>query len=251
MTECVDSIVETCIGIEKEIIVSSNSHYPKDKQSELVIKFPQINWIFNNRNGGFAYGMNSGLKRSKGDILITMNPDARISTKSIKTAIEFLLSRKDVGMIGPRIIDNNLKVQDSCRPFMSISHFFKRSMKRLLTGQDVLLEKEFHYEKTQSVDWVIGAFMMVKRDAFKKVGCLDENYFLYVEDMDWCMRFWKRGYKVVYFPELQIIYKGDRKSTFSVTEGKISRYVYYHMKSYMRFLMKFGPFPKRPKQIIH
>lgn len=247
VTACVASINDTCSGIKNEVIVSSNSTYPVDKQAELVDNLPDIKWIFNPENGGFANGMNSGLKNCSSDVVVIMNPDVRILSKDISSASEFIIKNQNVGLIGPRIIDTNGSVQDSCRPFMSPFQFLRRIPKRIFKAKDVLLEKNFEYEKVQYVDWVIGAFMMIRRDALNKVGGLDGGYFLYVEDMDWCMRFWKSGYQVVYYPDLEVQYKGDRKSTSTITERRFfSRYMYYHFKSYLRFLMKFGLNPKRP-----
>jgi GT2 family glycosyltransferase len=208
--------------------------------------FPDIKWIFNSANGGFAKGMNAGLKNCIGDVVVVMNPDVRITTKNISLVLDYILDNRDVGVIGPRIIDKNGSIQDSCRPFMSPLKFLSRIPRRIIGGKDVLLEKQFEYRKIQSVDWVIGAFMMIRREVLEKIGGLDEGYFLYVEDMDWCMRFWKSGYKVIYYPDLEIQYKGDRKSTSAITEKKFfNRYMYYHFKSYLRFLVKFGIFPKR------
>lgn len=246
--ECAASIIETCGGVQAEIVVSSNSTYSFEQQAILIYDHPNTKWIFNPENGGFANGMNSGLEICTGDVVVIMNPDVRIQTNNISSASKFLIRNPDIGLIGPRIIDTNRSVQDSCRPFMSPFQFLRRIPQRIFWGKDVLLEKDFEYQKVQPVDWVIGAFMMIRRDALEKVGGLDNGYFLYVEDMDWCMRFWKSGYRVVYYPDLVVQYKGDRKSTTAVTEKKyFNRYMYHHFKSYMRFLTKFGLFPRRPK----
>lgn len=244
--DCSATINERCEGVEKEIIASSNSKYSVAKQKDLVDKLPYIKWIFNLQNLGFASGMNSGLRNCRGDVVVIMNPDVRINTRNISQIYEYIINNRDVGLVGPRIIDSNGLVQDSCRPFMSPLRFLNRIPKRIFGSKDVLLENKFEYEKIQPVDWVIGAFMMLRRDALDKVGGLDDSYFLYVEDMDWCMRFWKSGYKVIYYPDLEIQYKGDRKSTSTLTERKFfNKYMYYHFVSYIRFLLKFGVRPKR------
>jgi len=247
VTECAASITRTCGDISHEIIVSSNSTYSEEERAILIDTHPVIQWVFNTVNGGFAYGMNCGLAKSAGDIVVITNPDVRIQSENIADAISFLQINKQVGLIGPQIIDTIGAIQDTCRPFMSPSHFLRRIPQRIFKGKDVLLEKGFNYKRPQAVDWVIGAFMMVRRDALKKVGGLDEEYFLYIEDMDWCMRFWKNNLQVVYYPDLQVEYKGDRKSTSTITKRKfVNRYMYYHFKSYIRFLMKFGLNPQRP-----
>jgi GT2 family glycosyltransferase len=124
---------------------------------------------------------------------------------------------------------------------MTPKRFAARFLKRVLFQKGVVLRTGFDYEKIQPVDWVVGGFMIVKSEAIQQVGLMDEKYFLYVEDMDWCKRFWDHGYKVVYFPELLVEYKISKKSTSPlVLKGFFSKYSMYHIKSYLRFLRKHG-----------
>lgn len=222
-----------------EIIVSSNSCYPPEKQAELQKRIPQVKWLFNEKNGGFAYGMNQGLKAAKGDFLLISNPDVRLKT-SLRPAIEFMMQHSEAGALGAQIRDPKGVIQDSCRNFMWPWEMIHRQLIRLFTSKDVLLNPKFDYDKVQPVDWVIGAFILTKREVYEKVGGLDEGYFLYVEDMDWNYRIHKAGYQVYYFPEVQIEYKGDRKSTKTLFQDKhlISHYGLEHLKSYCRFLYK-------------
>lgn len=243
---CASTIICACNNLSYEIIVTSNSTYPAPEQKRLQKKFSDLTWVFNTRNVGFAHGMNLGLAKSTGDVIVILNPDVRIKSGELLTIYEYLMSKNEVGIIGPRIVDRDGVLQDTCRCFMSPLTLFRRIFTRIFTGCDVLIDKNFDYNKVQSVDWVIGAFMMVRRDAFKIVGGLDEGYFLYVEDMDWCKRFWDKGYQVVYYPKLEVEYKGDRKSTSSFFSKKmINKYGLFHLKSYLRFLRKFGFSPNR------
>jgi len=185
--------------------------------------------------------MNSGILMSSGKVIVLINPDVLISSGNIRKAFDYLISREDVGIIGPRIVDLNGNVQDSCRKFMGLREFINRMFQRVFQRKNILLYDKFDYTLIQPVDWIIGAFMMAKREALSKVGLLDENYFLYVEDMDWCRRFWDSGFKVVYFPEIEVIYTGDRKSTSIIISNRVlNKYVFYHVKSYLRFLWKNG-----------
>jgi len=200
---------------------------------------PDVRWVFNRRNKGFAAGMNSGLLTSRGRVIALINPDVRLSKGNMRKAFDYLISHEDVGLIGPRVVDGKGGVQDSCRTFMGPSQLLARVSRRISHGTDVLLDPTFDYTSTQPVDWVIGAFMMAKREALAKVGLLDENYFLYVEDMDWCKRFWDAGFQIVYFPEIEIVYKGNRKSTSSLASRTMPNiYSFYHVNSYLRFLFK-------------
>lgn len=223
-----------------EIIVSSNSCYPPDRQKELQQELPEVRWLFNEKNGGFAYGMNRGLKNAKGNALLISNPDARLKT-SLKSALDFLGSHPDCGILGVRIEDSSGVLQDSCREFMWPMEMLYRQLIRFFLSKDVLIDKKMDYTKIQTVDWIIGAFILMRRDVYEKVGGLDEGYFLYVEDMDLNYRVRNEGYQVYYFPEVIVEYKGDRKSTKALFQKKklISRYAFKHLKSYIRFLRKF------------
>jgi len=239
LQECLSCIYRNVQGLNYEIVVSSNSCYEKTQQEKLQNEFSHVIWIFNEKNLGFAKAINLGIMKSSGNCVLIMNVDVRLLDNNIIIAYRYLMENPQVGVIGPKIIDNDGNLQDSCRKFMTPTDFFARIIKRAFLRKDVLLNAQFNYNITQPVDWVIGAFMMVKRDAIEKVGLLDEGCFLYVEDMDWCKRFWDCGLKVVYYPNLVVEYKGDRKSILPLISQKfINKYSIYHLKSYLRFLRK-------------
>ena len=216
-----------------ELIVSSNSEYLDDKQKDIISRYSSnIHWIFNSKNGGFAYGMNEGLKIAKGDVLVVMNPDVKLKS-SIDPMIEYLKSHPEVGIIGPKIVDKEGILQDSFRSFATPFRFFERQLGRLV-HRDKLHVHEM--KEPTKVDWVIGAFMMVRRDFYEKVGGLSEDYFMYCEDMDWCKRAHQAGYDVVYFPDTVIEYKGTRSAR------KHWKYAKIHIKSLFTYWCKYGVF---------
>ena len=231
--KCIDKIRNNSKDFDYEIIVSSNSCYSKEKQKEIATGMPYARWTFNEKNGGFGYGMNQGLKISKGEYLVIMNPDVAINS-SIHVLAEFLSEHKNVGAVAPQIVGHNGEIQDSCRKFVTPIRFITRQVKRLITKQISVRNKKFDYTKTQTVDCVIGAFIMVKRDVYEKVGGLDDNYFMYAEDIDWCTRIWQNGYQVVYCPKTQVEYEGSRNAR---TKGK---YAKIFIESHIKYWKKFG-----------
>jgi hypothetical protein len=242
----IDSMQEKVGGLHYEVIVSSNSFYPQDWQGNIVEGFPGVKWVFNKSNLGFAGAVNAGIAQASGTCIVVTNADVVIRNGNLSSAYQYLMSHPDVGVIGPKIVDAEGNIQDCCRRFMTPKRFAARFAKRVLFRRDVVLRSGFDYEKTQPVDWVIGGFMMVKSDAMQKVGLMDDRYFLYVEDMDWCKRFWNHGYKVVYFPELLVEYKISKKSVSPlVLKGFFNRYSVHHIKSYLRFLRKHGIVQRR------
>ena len=217
-------------GLDYEIIISSNSQYSKEEQTEILSYFPKIVWIFNERNGGFAYGMNEGLKVAKGDILAVVNPDVKIQS-SLAPMINYLESNSKVGIVAPKIIDADGIIQDSFRHFVTPWGFFVRQV-GWIKDKGELHEKNF--QEPVYGDWVIGAFMMCRHDFYQMVGGLSDDYFMYCEDMDWCQRAHRNGYEVVYFPETVIEYKGTRSARRSWKYAKI------HIKSLLTYWRKYG-----------
>ncbi len=225
-------------SLSYEIIVSSNSLYSADKIKELQGCHPYVNWRFNETNTGFAGGMNAGINLARGNCVAIVNPDV-IVLSGLRAAYDYLFRSQNVGLIGPQIVNANGAIQDSCRQFLTPNRLVKRTIAKMIRRKSGILNREFEYDSIQPVDWVIGGFMMLKRAALNKVGLLDEGYFLYVEDMDWCKRFWDNGFQVVYYPALTVQYEGDRKSTAFLATGKpINKYTVFHIKSYLRFLRK-------------
>ncbi len=230
----ISSLHQAVSGLDCEIIISSNSLYSKEKQTGLISEFPEAVWTFNERNGGFAYGMNEGLKVAKGDILTVVNPDVKIQS-SLIPMINYLESNPKVGMIAPKIVDEDGIIQDSFRHFVTPWGFFVRQAGRI-KDKGKLHEK--NYQEPVSVDWVIGAFMMCRRDFYDKAGGLSDDYFMYCEDMDWCKRVHRLGYEVVYFPGTVIEYKGTRSARKSWKYAKI------HIHSLLTYWRKYGIFGK-------
>ncbi|MEW6586027.1 MAG: glycosyltransferase family 2 protein [Nitrospirota bacterium] len=237
--KCISSIRHSADGLLHEIIVSSNSPYPVDKRRNLEREMPDVRWVFNAVNRGFAGAVNAGIAHASGSCIVITNADVVFKQGSLASAYRYLTDHRDAGIIGPKIVDREGNIQDCCRRFMTPWRFSVRFAKRLLFRRDVVLRKGFDYGKLQPVDWIVGAFMMVKREAMEKVGLMDEDYFLYVEDMDWCKRFRDLGYSVIYYPGLTVEYKADKKSIMPlVSGGFINEYTLHHVRSYWRFLKK-------------
>lgn len=241
--KCVKSIDDKCSHLKHEIIVSSNSMYDKEKQTALLNKYPDLKWVFNEKNGGFAYGMNRGIEVSSGEYIIIQNPDTRILKGDIYEILQNFSKEDTIGIIGPKIINDKGEVQDSCRKFLLPSDIIKRLSKRIINRQNVILEKAIDYGIVQDVNWIIGAFMIIPRKKLYEVGLLNEKFFMYVEDMDLCLRFWEKNYRVVYNPNLVIEYEGDRKSTLKKSKFlpfSINKYTKIHVKNYFMFISEHG-----------
>lgn len=240
---CVKSI-QNKIGVSHEIIVSSNSEYSSEQKESILSHSNGVIWLFNPHNGGFAYAMNEGLKKAKGKYLAIMNSDCTI-TSSLSGMIDFMNKNPFVGAIAPKMLDVDGNVQDTARKYVSLPRYIKRQIVRLMKHKVAVLDK-MDYNKVQTVDWLIGAFIMVSSAAYEKTNGLDNAFFMYAEDLDWCTRIRQHSFEVVYYPRIIVIYKGTRRARNSYKYAKI------FIRSHLLFWKKFGFFfgyPKR-KEIV-
>lgn len=233
--KCISAIQNLNLDFEYEIIVSSNSQYNKDLQEKLIDSYEFIKWSFNKHNNGFAYGMNCGIRMAKGKYIILQNPDTKIVKGDLKEVFSFIEKEK-VGLIGPQIINSKQEIQDSCRPFMTPLNLMQRLYSRYIKGKPSILDQQFDYSKIQTVDWVIGGFMIIPSSTIERIGVFSEDYFMYIEDMDYCLKLNKNNLKVYYYPEIIIEYEGDRKSS---QMSLSNRYLFVHIKNYLRFILNF------------
>lgn len=240
LQRCAESL-QNSFSFEVELIASSNSCYVYSKQLEAKTKFPQFKWSFNEKNGGFAYAMNEGMKLATGDYLIIANPDC-VFLEKLDSIIYFLQNHQEVGAIAPQIIDEDGIIQDTCRHYVSAFSFIWRQIRRIITGKEVLLNHRINYAEIQTVDWIIGAFIMVPRKVYEKVGGLSDDYFMYAEDMDWCTRIRLAGWEIVYYPKIKMQYKGTRSARKNTGSAKI------FMTSLITYWRKFGFFGGYPKR---
>lgn len=239
---CIDAISES-VGMEHEVIVSSNSCYPEDKQKSIKPVASNVKWVFNGRNGGFAYAMNRGLRQASGEYLVIMNSDCVINSGIDKMAA-FMQSHPEIGAIAPKMRDADGNIQDTARPYVSVTRFVYRNVKRVLGHKVSILDNKMDYNMVQTVDWVIGAFIMVSRKAYDATGGLDDKFFMYAEDLDWCTRIREKGMEVVYYPYASITYKGTRRARNNKKYARI--FIQSHLYYWRKWGFFFG-YPKRKK----
>jgi N-acetylglucosaminyl-diphospho-decaprenol L-rhamnosyltransferase len=232
---CIASIENLNLDFQYEIIVSSNSQYNRDEKEKLIDSYKSIKWSFNKYNNGFAYGMNCGIRIAKGKYVILQNPDTKIIKGDLKQVFSFIEKEK-AGLIGPQIINSKNEIQDSCRPFMTPLNLIQRLYSRYVKRKQSIMDHQFDYSTIQTVDWVIGGFMIIPSSTIEKIGVFSEDYFMYVEDMDYCLKLQKNNLKVYYYPKFLIEYEGDRKSSRIFF---LNKYFFIHIKNYLRFILKF------------
>ncbi len=223
----IHSIEKATRNIEYEIIIADNAS--DDGSVEfLKEKFPQIKLIANKNNLGFSKANNQGLKIASGKYLLLLNPDTLIREDTFEKMIEFFETTPEAGMAGCKILNPDGSLQLACRrsfPGPWTSFCKVTGLSSLFPGSRIFARYNLTYldeNKTYEVDAISGSFMMLRKEAYKKVGGLDEEFFMYGEDLDFCYRVQKSGYKVFYVHNTQIIhYKGESTKRSSIDETKV------------------------------
>lgn len=213
----------------------SNSGYAKEAQDTLRTYLPEARLIFNG-NIGFARAVNQGISQSVGRFILLLNPDARLLENGVSEALEFMQSREEVAMVGPMIIDHEGNMQDSARSFMTLGTLAYRTWRRFLSASEGSILDKIDYTTAQTVDWTSGACMLVRRVAIEEVGQMDERYFMYAEDMDWCRRFWLKGWEVWYLPQWIVEHNAGRASSSRFNIG--NRLMWIHINSLSKYFVK-------------
>ncbi len=209
LRDCLDSINNYRPVKSFEITVVDNAS--SDGSAQVVREYyPQVKLIENDRNQGFAAANNMAIKCSDSEYILLINSDCRVYKNSIDRLLEFADANKDAGVTGPRIINSDGSVQFSCRKFPS---FFDAGMHSILTNivPDNPFSRRYkladiNRDEISVVDWVSGSCMLIRRSSLNDSGLMDEKYFMYVEDTDLCYQMWKKGWKVYYFPESEILH---------------------------------------------
>lgn len=204
LKNCLQTVFKQTKGLDFEVIVVDNAS--ADGSKTMVKKeFPQAKVIVNPQNWGYAKGNNQGLKAAKGEWLLLLNTDTKLKARALTNLVAFARTKPKLGVVGPRLLNMDGSFQASAAPFFNLSNTFLW----LFSGDRFLYSSPPH---PCQVDWVMGSAFLVAQKAIKKAGLLDEKFFMYLEDQEWCFRIKKAGFEIWFYPEAEI-YHLNRGST--------------------------------------
>lgn len=230
LLHCLASLIQTAPEEACEVIVVDNGS--TDGSADAVKgSFPSVRVIENDGNFGFSRAANQGLRGASGRYLLLLNPDTEVKKGSLRRLVTFMEGHPEAGCAGPRLLHADGTPQNSIANFPSlVTELLNKSLlRRFFPGR--YPGKERFYPEPIPVDSVIGACMIVRRKVIEEVGLLDEDYFLFLEETDWCYRMKRAGWKVYHVPGAEVIhYQGkgaeqDRKG--ARVEYYRSRYRYF------------------------
>jgi GT2 family glycosyltransferase len=232
LLQCLEAVYQMAGAVETEVFVVDNGS-ADGSGTALKERFPGVTLIENQINLGFAKANNQALSLSKGDYLLLLNPDTRVKTGAIERLVSFMEDHSEAGAAGPQLLHPDGTKQNSIANFPSLATELlnKRFLRWLFPKKFPGKEKD--YREPLEVDSVIGACMMVRRDAMEQVGLLDEDYFLFLEETDWCYRLKKAGWKIYHIPQAEVYHFQGKSAETNVEMAKIEYY-----RSRYRFFRK-------------
>ncbi|MEK7515990.1 MAG: glycosyltransferase family 2 protein [Patescibacteria group bacterium] len=242
--ECVKSIRRAAPQLSYEIIVVDNAS--GDGVGEMMREqFPDIRFVESAENLGFAGGNNIGLREALGRYRMVLNPDIVVLPGALEKMVAAMDAHPEIGLLGPKLLAPDKSLQYSCYRFPSLLTPFLRRTRLGETrwGAGVVnryLMADWDHAEMRDVDWLLGAALIVRAEALAHVGLFDDRFFLYFEDTDWARRFWKAGYRVVYFPEAELFHFHRRESAEgSLLESLLRRTTHVHVASAVKYFWKY------------
>lgn len=239
---CLRSVYEQTCDIIYEVIVIDNAS--ADGSAEMVKQeFPLVILIENTKNRGFAAANNQGIQIAKGQYILLLNSDTVVLDGAIQKSILFANQDLSMGVVGVRTELPDGTFTRDCFQFTSILNLLISLLglhtmfpRNRFFGRERLTW--WDYQSVREVDVVAGCYMLVRREAIELVGGMDEMYFMYGEEMDWCLRFKLAGWKVVYYPYAHIIHYGRQSSILNPNAMYLEQrksYLYFYKKHYGQF----------------
>jgi hypothetical protein len=217
LEECLKSIYANH-GVDFEVWVVDNAS-SDDSVARVRRGFPEVRVLESPYNGGYAYANNLALRQAGGDYFLLLNPDTMLSPTALRDMVRFMEEHPEAGIAGPKLVREDGSLDLACRrSFPSPSVSFYRMVG--LSGRFPHSPRFGRYNLTfldpdqeAEVDSVVGAFMLVRRQAVEEAGLLDEQFFMYGEDLDWAMRIKKKGWKVFYNPRVVVLHRKASSSS--------------------------------------
>jgi GT2 family glycosyltransferase len=271
IADCLRSIFANTHSIDFEVIVSDNGS--RDGSVEFIrSSYPMVHVIENGRNLRFAKANNVGIRESRGEYVLILNPDTILHDGCLDKIVSFADQHPEAGAFGCRVLNSDLSYQVSARPFASlraewIAALYLRGLGRLNKWFTSDSYSGWNGTSERQVDWVSGCFILVRTALLKSIGGFDEQFFYYYEDMDLCRRIWQAGYAILYTPDATITHLGGQstKARFPalafVLDGQVTRYLYYYKysgKQGVRWARRIAVvsvslrrFGHRVKQLVH
>jgi GT2 family glycosyltransferase len=251
LEECLTSLARSEGGLSIEIIVADNAS--SDGSDEMVrSQFPYVKLIQTGANLGFSKGNNVAIPLATGKYVCLINSDVNVPPGCLQKMFRYMEENATVGLIGPRMQLPDGLVHRSGMRFPSTWNIFLRAvaLDSLFKGSGFFggyLMSDFQFDQTRDIDVLNGWFWMARREAASQVGLLDEQFFMYGEDIDWCKRFHLAGWRVVFFAGAEALHYGGASSSnaplrffVEMQRANLQYWKKYHGRTSLFFYLFYG-----------
>ncbi len=204
-----EKFIEHCLNsIPKNYRIIIIDNASKDKTKEIVKKFENVKLIENKKNIGFTKAVNQGIKETRSEFILLLNPDIIVLGDAIKKLEEFMKVHPECGAVAPQLLNPDLTIQNSCRKFPTPFNIFLEFMllPRIFKKLSLWKMGYFKHNKLCEVEQPMASAIMIRKKVFKKIGYFNEKYKNYVSDVDFCYRMKKEGFKIYFYPDAKMIH---------------------------------------------
>jgi len=216
LRECLASTYEHAGAVRCEIIVVDNAS--SDGSPDMVkTEFPKVRLVENAANHGFAHANNQAMALARGRYVLLLNSDTRLLDSALPKVVAFGDQNPDAAVVGCRVLNPDRSLQPTCFMFpstfnmvLSFTYLYKLFAASRLFGRERMTW--WGRDDIRPVDVVTGCFMLVRSRAIEQVGVLDDGFFMYAEETDWCYRFRRAGWNILFTPHAEIIHHGGQSS---------------------------------------
>jgi GT2 family glycosyltransferase len=235
--DCLRSIYEGTHETNFEVVVSDNGSV--DGSVEFIRKhYPQVRIVENRQNLGFARGNNAGIRASRGEYVLILNPDTIIHDGALDKLVEFAERRSGAGAFGCRVLNPDGTYQVSARLFPTVLRYWVSALGLSRLSSFFIYEEypRWRGDTERSIDWQSGCCVMFRGNLLKRLGGFDEQFFYHFEEVDLCRRVWNAGYPILFTPKAVITHLGGQ----SVSRFPVRFEIEKHRSRYRYFYKHFG-----------
>jgi len=244
--DCINSIIHHNTNIPLEIIVIDNASQDKTRSllKNYSVQTDFVKIILNDDNKGYTLGNNQGIKIAKGEFILLLNPDTKITDGALEKMIEFLLVSSNAGAVAPQLLNEDYTIQKSCRTFPKYWDMFCELFlfSKIFPMSKIFARWKmnyFNHNELSEVQQPMAAALMIKKNVMDKVNGFDERYKMFFNDVDLCKSIVDAGYKIYFYPDAKIfhikgasIYK-DRKNMLRVWNDDCIKYFKKHYNNFL------------------
>lgn len=253
LKQCLRGIELSQLQMPYEVLVVDNNS--RDGSIEMVAEFfPWAKRLPLTTNGGFAVGNNAGIRQAQGKYVMILNPDVAVFKGAADSLLAYMNEHLQVGIAVPKLINPDGTVQMSAMRFpnFTVPVWRRTPLGKLPIPQNILRRyhmAEWDHKDNRPIGWALGACLLMRRTAIDAVGMFDEQFFLYLEDVDLCRRMWAKQWEIHYVAQAEMVHFHQRLSaTAAVLTSMFSYAARIHIKSWLQYFKKYSGQPQPPAE---